>query len=132
MLTKLILWALRSARFSTEDRALFTGELLRRLGAIDLCGIVEADGAKILIRGVPLNQERLIALRESAKAQLTSFARKIVRDLVLEEAHQIGFVAGKDKDSILFARAALWFATREQELYKDLANDTGNSSLNGD
>lgn len=132
MFTRLILWALRSASFSKEDKALFTGELLRALGAIDPRGIVEIDKDKILIRGVPLDQERMIRLRESATAQLNSFARGVVRDLVLNETYQIGFVTGKDMDQILFARAAYWFGTREEELYQSLATSAGNSSLNGD
>lgn len=132
MLTRLILWALRSASFSKEDKALFTGELLRTLGAIDPRGIVEIDKGKILIRGVPLDQESMIRLRESAKAELSSFARSVVRDVVLKESYQIGFVTGKDMEQILFSRAAYWFGTREDELYQSLAASTGNFSLNED
>lgn len=111
---------------------LFTGELLTRLGAIDPCGMVVVDGAKILIRGVPLNQEGKIRLRESARAALNSFARKTVRDVVISEAYNRGFVSGQDMDAILWSRAAYWFGTREEELYNSLAGDAGNLSLNED
>lgn len=129
MLARFIVWAIQNSRFSKEDRLLFTGELLKRLGAIDPCGIVHVDEGKILIRGVPLKQEAMIRLRESAKAELDSFARSVVRDIVLNESYQIGFVTGKDFEQILFSRAAYWFGTRETELYKSLAADAGNSLL---
>lgn len=132
MLTRLILWAINSAQFSIQDRALFTGALLTRLGAIDPCGKVQVDGVNISINGAPLTPEGKVRLRESAKAELSSFARKTVRDIVLEEAHARGFVSGKDMESILWARAAVWFVTREEELYKSLTQDTGNFPLSED
>lgn len=129
MLAKLILWAIDNAHFSKEERALFTGALLSKLGAIDPRAIIEIDKDTVLIRGVPLDGESMAQLRESAKGAVNSFARKVVRDVVLQEAYNIGLVTGKDMEQVLFSRSAVWFSRREEELYKDLAKDAGNSLL---
>lgn len=121
MLSRLVLWAINNARFSKEDRALFTGSLLRRFGAVDLGGILTIDGGRVSIRGVPMSQEQTIAVRESALAMETSIARKFVREQVLTEAVNIGFVSAQDMDQVLFARAAVWFGTKEEEWYDRLA-----------
>lgn len=121
MLAKLVLWAIRHAIFSPEDKALFTGSLLKKFGAVDLGDIIRVDEGKIFIRGVPLSQEQTIALQESARAMENSIARKFVRDQVLSEAVNIGFTSAKTLDQVEFARAAVWFGTREEGLYQELA-----------
>lgn len=120
MLSKFVLWAIQNARFSQEDRALFTGTLLHRFGAVDLHGIIRIGEGKIFIKDVPLGQEKTIALRESAQAMLNSAARKLVREQVLSEAVNIGFTSAQRFDQVEFARAAVWFGTREEELYEKL------------
>lgn len=122
MLAKLVLWAIDNARFSQEDRALFTGKLLRRFGAIDLHGILRIEAGRLFIRGEQANQELFIALRESANAMLDARARKLVREQVLSEAVNIGFTAAKTFDQVEFARAAVWFAIREEEWYEKLTS----------
>lgn len=117
MFAKFVLWAIRNARFSKEDRALFTGSLLRRFGAINLHGIIRVGEGKIFIKNVPLSQERIIALRVSAEAMKSSMARNLVREQVLTEAVNIGFISAQNFEQVEFARAAVWFATREEELY---------------
>ncbi len=121
MLAKFVLWAINNARFSQEDRALFTGSLLHKFGAVNLRGMIQIDGGKISIKGVPLSQERVIALRESAKAMMNSMARNLVREQVLSEAVNIGFTSAQNFEQVEFARAAVWFATREEELYEKLS-----------
>lgn len=121
MLAKFVLWAIHNARFSPEERALFTGSLLRKFGAVDLGGILSIDGGKILIKGVPMSMEQTIALRESAIAMGNSVAWKMVREQVLTEAVNIGFTSAQDIDQVLFARAAVWFGTKEQEWYERLS-----------
>lgn len=121
MLSKFVLWAIENARFSKEDRALFTGALLHRFGAIDLHGIIRVGEGKIFIRDVPLSQEQSIAIRESALAMQSSIARKFVREQVLSEAVNIGFISAKDFETMMFSRAAVWFGTREEELYHSLS-----------
>lgn len=120
MLARLVLWAINNARFSPEQRALFTGTLLRKFGAVDLHGIIRVDEGKIFIRNVPLSQEQTIALGQSADAALNSIARKFVREQVLTEAVNIGFTSAQNFDQVEFARAAVWFGTREEELYEKL------------
>lgn len=117
MLAKLVLWAINNARFSPEERALFTGSLLRKFGAVNLHGIIRVDEGKIFIKNVPLSQERLMALRASADAMKSSMARNLVREQVLSEAVNIGFTSAQNFQQVEFARAAVWFATREEELY---------------
>lgn len=121
MLAKLVLWAVNNARFSQEDRALFTGSLLHKFGAVDLHGIFSVGEGKILVRGTPLSHEQVISVRESAIAMKNSVARKLVREQVLSEAMNIGFTTAKNFEQTEFARAAVWFGTREEELYMLLA-----------
>lgn len=120
MLARFVLWAIRNARFSTEQRALFTASLLKRFGAVDLHDIIQIGGGKISIRGVPLSQEQTIALRESAEAVSNSIARKFVREQVISEAVNIGFTVAQRFDQVEFAKAAVWFGKMEDELYDKL------------
>lgn len=122
MLARLIFWAIDNARFSQEDRALFTGRLLRRFGAVDLHGILRIEAGQLYVREKPVTQEQFIALRASAEAMLDSRARKFVREQVLSEAVNIGFTAAQNFDQVEFARAAVWFATKEEEWYEKLAS----------
>lgn len=123
MLAKLVLWAVKHARFSPEDRALFTGALLHKFGAINLHGIIRVGEGKIFIKNVPLSQERTLALRNSAEAMKHSMARNLVREQVLTEAVNIGFTSAQKFDQVEFARAAVWFGTCEEELYDKILEE---------
>ncbi len=120
MLAKLVLWSIRNARFSAEDRALFTATLLHRFGAIDLHGIIRVEAGQIFVRDRPIPQEQVLQLR--ARQMLNSRARHLVREQVLSEAVNIGFTVAQQFEQVEFARAAVWFGTKEEELYEKLAS----------
>lgn len=122
MRAKLVLWLIDNAQFSKEDRALFTGKLLRRFGAIDLHGILRIEAGQLFVRGKPLAPEQFATLRASAEAMIDSRARAFVREQVLSEAVNIGFTSAQNFDQVAFARAAVWFATKEEEWYEKLAS----------
>lgn len=116
MLLRLVIWFLKRKKISKEDRMLLTATVLNRVGGIPLHGIISLDGeGNLLIRGAKQTPESLISLRESADALQNNQAWKLIHEHVLYQAVSVGALEGVDMDQVLFSRAGIWFAQREQE-----------------
>lgn len=133
MIARLVAWALRHAKLSQEDRMLLTNQLLSTVGGLPLHATLTVDEAgRLLIRGVPLEYEQAVILRESANNILRSPSWKLVKEQVLYEAISKGVHEALNNDQVLFGKAAIWFGQQQENMLKILAQDAGNSSLNGD
>ena len=84
------------------------------------------------MRGVPLEYEQAVVLRESANNILHSTAWKMVREQVLYEAISKGVHEALNNDQVLFSKAAIWFQQQQENTLKVLAQDTGNALLSSD
>lgn len=133
MIARFASWALRHARLSQEDRMLLTNQLLSTVGALPLHATFTVDEAgKLLMRGVPLEYEQAVVLRESANNILHSTAWKMVREQVLYEAISKGVHEALNNDQVLFSKAAIWFQQQQENTLKVLAQDAGNALLSSD
>lgn len=102
--------------------------LLSTVGALPLHAIITAEDEKILIKGVPLEGEFAVKVRESASALLHNAAFQAVREQVLYMAVSQGIHQSLNFDQTYFAKAAIWFGEQEIKLLQALAKE-GNQEL---
>lgn len=121
MLVRLICWLFSRKNLSARDRSVLTNTILNSLGALPLHATITVDEGKIFIRGVPLNGEKAIAIRTSARAALDNLALNAIHEQVLYEAVSIGLLQGQTLEQVNFAKAGIWFGQKERELLKMLA-----------
>lgn len=108
-------------------------ELLTTVGVLPLHVIITVDDAgKLHIRGKALEYQQSLALRESAKAVLSSSAWKLVHEQVMYESVSEGFLKAQTDKQLLFGQAAVWFGQKETEILKLLADYPGTSPLSGE
>lgn len=113
---------LRSAALSMEDRNLLTTVLLDRLGALPIRARILSDGKTILaVDGKPLNEQKAIRLRSSARSLYNNFALKFVRETIDFMAVKEGIHNATTPEQVLFAKAILWQHDEEQKLIYALA-----------
>lgn len=125
MLGDFIAWltvkALKSKTLSGQAKMKVTNALLDNVGSLPLKNsIVFDEMGTIMLNGKPLEVDTAIAFRESALALQDSFARKIVREQVRFLAIQMGIYQGLSPDTILFAKAALWYGEQEDKLLSQI------------
>ncbi len=122
MFAKLVIWFLKHRNLSKEDRMLFTGYLVAKLGGLPIHGILTIDGeGKLLVRGAQLAPEQLMSLRESADALLNNQAWKLIHEQVLYQAVSTGTFEGQNLEQVLFSRAGVWFGQEERKWFEMLA-----------
>jgi hypothetical protein len=133
MLVRFTAWLLRNGKLSQENKIFLTNQLLSTVGALPLHATFTVDETgKLLMRGVPVEYEQAVMLRESATNILHSKAWRAVKEQVLYEAVSKGIHEALNNDQILFAKAAIWFCEQQDKTLKVLAQDPGNSLLSGD
>lgn len=119
---RIFLWLLKRKNLSKEDRLLLTGHMLSTIGSLPLHGILTIDGeGRPLIKGVPLDSEKAIKLREDADTLLNNHAWQLVREQALYGAVSMGSLEAQTLDQVLFSRAAIWFSQQQETLLKKLA-----------
>lgn len=122
--TNLIVWLIKSKRFSLQNRTKCISALLNKLNFIPYKDIIETDGqGRTLIEGRPLDFEKAKQVREGAKAILDNPIRKLVRDQVAFRAVNIGVHNGDTPEKVYFSRVALWVTQQEEELLEILAGE---------
>lgn len=124
MIVKFTIWLLNRSNVSKDDRLLLTNAILDKLYAIPTRDIINLnEEGRLLVNNVPLDHEKTIQLRDSARAMLHSNARKMVKAQVAFNAVKMGVHKAKNTDEIFFAKAALWWGQQEDELYSLLAGE---------
>lgn len=103
-----------------EERAEIALSTVDGIGASSILEV--NDEGAILVRGESLDGERLRGLRESARTELRSPARRLVQEQLTYKASQIA-LTGDTRHQRLFARAAVWWGMEEDKLYKLLAGE---------
>jgi len=107
-----------------------TNQLLTSIHSLPTRAIITVNEGKLFIRGVPLELEKAIALRDSANAVLNNPAYKAVHDQVLYQAVSLGVHQAQTTEQVQFAKAAIWYGQQEVELLKTLTLE-GNPELLG-
>ena len=121
MLIRFVCWLLNRKRISTIERQQLTTQILKSIDALPLHSILTVDGQKLFIRGVPLDGERAVALRESADQAVHNQALAFIHEQVLYEAVSQGVHIALTTEQMNFAKAAIWYGQREKELLTALS-----------
>jgi len=122
MIVKLTTWLLKRSNLSKKDRMLLTNAILDKLYAIPTRDIITLnEEGRLLVNNVPLDHEKTIQLRDSARAALNSQVRNLVKSQVAYKAVTMGVHKSKDIDELYFAKAAIWWGQQEDDLLKLLA-----------
>lgn len=121
LLAKVTVFALRSVRITGEDKALVTTVLLDNIGALPFRDAITFDvQGGVYVNQKKLNQEQMIAFRESCNALRNSFARNLIHEQIKYSAVKMGVHEGLNPEMILFAKAALWYAEQEDKMISTL------------
>lgn len=125
--SKIRLWLFRQllrAPLSREERALYTGFLLDALDGAPVRDIILVnEQGELLVNGRSLTPEELGAYGKMAKGLLDHPLLKLIWDQIRYSCFKGGVSGGKDQDSILFYRTALWFGEQERAWLRLLAQD---------
>lgn len=133
MLTTFICWILSRKKLNASDKQKLTNEILKAIDALPLHAIITVDEGKIFIRGVPLDGERAMVLRESADKAIHNPALQLVHEQALYLAVSLGIHQAQTTEQIQFAKAAIWYSQQEIALLKKLSTGDANELLvNGD
>lgn len=121
ILSKIVIWSLKTSKITKEDKALVTTALLKNIDALPIRDIITFDDdGTILIRGRKLEIEEAQILKQGADAMIDNSTRKIIVEQMLYEANKIGLHQGLNPDMIMFAKAVVWVMQQEERILKQL------------
>lgn len=126
LITRLTIALLKEARLSVEDRALLTVSLIDKLKAFPTSDIlyVDKDTRTLFFNGKKVDMESAIALREGARLILNSKVYQAVQEQVLYKATVIGINKALTPEDVLFAKAIIWWAQSQHEIFQELAQQS--------
>lgn len=121
--TKLVLWALYTSKIEVQDRTHIINALLANMGVLPIKDVVSLnEQGGILLRGKPITDADVANnLRQGATAVLDNGTRRIVKEQLMVEAGKILLYKSKTPEDLLFAKAIIWVALTEDNIYNDLA-----------
>lgn len=120
LLSKIIVWALKTIKITGEDKARVITALLANIDALPIQDAITFDQeGTILIRGKKLELEQAQLLKQSTSSLKDSYARKIIGEQMLSEANLIS-LKGINTEQLIFAKACIWVMMRQDELIKKL------------
>jgi len=120
LLTKIIIWALKTSKIKGEDKALVITALLSNIDALPIRDAITFDDeGTILIRGKKLDIEQIQLLKQGASLIKDNYTRKVIEEQMLSEANLIA-LKGVNTEQLIFAKAAIWVMMRCNELLKKL------------
>lgn len=122
-LTKLVLWALKTYKIKAEDKTLILNALIENIGILPIKDVISTNAqGMILLRGKPITDVDMAnALRQGASAIVDNGTRKIVKEQLMVEAGKILLYKSKISEDLLFAKAIVWVALTEDNIYNELA-----------
>ena len=123
MFINFVCWLLKRKKLTTLQRQQLINQVLASVDALPLHSIITVNGADVSIRGVPLNAEQSVALRDSADQALHNRALQIVHEQVLYQAVSLGVHQAQNTEQIQFAKAAIWYGQEEQRILKALSSN---------
>lgn len=122
MLVDFICWLLKRP-LTSRDRTKLTNQILSTVGGLPLHAIITEDDGRILVKGVPLDGELAVKIRESASQAIHNKALEVVHEQALYLAVSKGLHESQNFDQVSFAKAAVWFAQQERNLLHALARE---------
>lgn len=124
LFAKLVIWALEKVGSDLETKILLTNAILKEVNALPIQSIMSfTKQGTLLLNGKPLDKDKALIIQESARITLHSQARRIIQDRVNWLAVNLAVHQGTTPETILFAKAAIWFGQEENKLYKQIAQE---------
>jgi len=122
IITYLVIWLMRNTKFSLENRVACTTALLDELNAIPSHDIVNVDhSGKIYVNGKAVDAGKVSQMQKQARDLLDHPLRQLVREEVSFRAVKLGVHKANDLEGVYFAKAAIYQAQQEDEIYERLA-----------
>ncbi|MCK5605583.1 hypothetical protein KAR91_27060, partial [Candidatus Pacearchaeota archaeon] len=123
IVTRSVIWLMRNTKFSMENRNACTIALLDKLNAIPSHDIINVDATgQIYFNRKPVDADKMSQLRSQADDLINHPLRQLVREQVQFRAVKVGIHKGETAEQTLFARAAIWQADQEDEIYEQIAH----------
>lgn len=119
---KRLIHQLNKADLSLEDRVALTTCMLSKLNVLPIGDTVHITEGRLIINGKELDQEQMLAFRESSIALKDNYARRVINEQIRYKAVNLGINVALSLDTIMFAKAAIWCVNEEEILINTLAN----------
>ncbi|MEI6532492.1 MAG: hypothetical protein WCO06_01490 [Candidatus Roizmanbacteria bacterium] len=120
-ITEKLIKQFRKTNLSLEDRVALTTVLLDKLQALPLESTFIIDSKGISVNGKVLEPEQVINFTESCAALKDNFARKVINEQIRYLSVNMGIHNSLSIDTLMFAKAALWCLSQEEELLSKIA-----------
>lgn len=123
MLSKLVIWLLKSNTLSGDDKVKVTNALLKNIGALPLRSTISFDNNQTLhINGKKLDMEHATIFVDSCRSLKESFARQVIREQVKFLAIEIGVHQALNSEQVMFSKAALWVIQEEDKIINSIVD----------
>lgn len=121
--TILVLWALKTAKITGQDKTRITNALLANIGILSIKDAIYINEQnQIMVRGKPVTDVDMAnSIRQGASAILDNGTRKIVKEQLRTEASKILLYQSKIPEDLLFAKAIVWVELTEDRIYQELS-----------
>lgn len=120
LLSKLVVYLLKHRTLKLEDKMRVTNALLQNIDSLPITDVITYKDGVVTIGGKKLDFEQAQNIIVSARALEDNLFRKIIREQVNYEAIKMGIHNGLSPDTILFAKAALWYNEQEQQVLNNI------------
>lgn len=123
LITKLVVLLLKNNKIENIEKTKILNALLDNIGVLPIKDAVSLnEQGQILLRGKPIiDVDVANSLRQGASAILDNGTRKVVKEQLMAEAGKILLYKSKTPEDLLFAKAIVWVALTEDNIYNDLA-----------
>jgi len=122
-IVKNVVKQLNKATLTTEERVELTNALLSKLGAFPIGEMITTNENGMSINGKDLDVDQYISFKEACASLKENFARRVINEQLKYKATEMGIHKSTTIDTLLFAKAVLWFINEENILIEKLSSD---------
>jgi hypothetical protein len=112
---------LSKATLSVEDRVALTNALLNKLGAFPVGDMIIKTENSVNINGKDLDLDQYLNFKEACVALKENFARRVINEQLKYKATKMGIHESTTIETLLFAKAVIWFINEEEILIERLS-----------
>lgn len=123
IIANLTVWLLKHKTLTGEAKMKVTNAMLNNIGALPIADVIEYKDGVMTVGGKNLDFEQANNLVSSAKALDDNLFRKVIQEQVKHEAIKMGIYNGLSPETILFAKAALWYLQEENKIIANILNE---------
>jgi len=121
LITKLVLWSLKSKKITGDNKTKITNLLLENIGTLPTQRLITFDQyGTLLLNGKHLELEQIMRFKQGAMALQDNEVRKVLHQSLKAMAVEMGVHNGLTPETIMFSKAWLYAIQEEDKLIAQL------------